>query len=269
MITATYELVYSIPERIGEIKLLVARASAAKDKDESFYDALGRASAVLLAAHLEAFLKEVSTNIIADLNYHLQDFSKMPEALKREFCYKIAFYAGVEQREIDKRIKQLMVFFNKNSVDIDLSAFKYVENTNKNPSVDLIQASLSKVGVPNILHSIGGNDFTSVFDGNSRTDWVMRRKLKRSVSSLHSFPFRSLGSVFSFERAKPGKGQTTLWHEYVEAVMTRRHSIVHGDTIENTSSATELGRDAEKLLVLMYGLAFSVSTWFAESGTKS
>ena len=268
MITGTYELVYSIPKRIGEIQLLVARASKAKDKDEAFYDALCRASAVLLAAHLEAFLKEISANIIADLNYNLQDFSRMPEALKREFCLKIAYYEGVEKKEVDKRVNQLLRFFDKNSVDIDLSAFKYVENPNKNPSVDLIQTSLNKVGVPHVLHSIGGSDFTSVFDGNSRTDWVVRRKMRRSVASLYSFPFRSLADVFTFDRGKPAKGQTTLWHEYIETVMTRRHSIVHGDTIENNSSDTELARDAEKLLVLMYGLAFSVSTWFAERGTN-
>ncbi|MBY8338150.1 hypothetical protein KYN89_13955 [Alteriqipengyuania sp. NZ-12B] len=266
MITGTFELVYSIPKRIGEVQLLVNRASDSKDSDPEFYDALCRASAVLLAAHLEAFLKELSSNVIADLNYHIRDFAQMPEILKREFCRKIAFYKGVESSEIEKRIRQLMDFFERNNVAIDLSAFSYNENPNKNPSPDLIQSTLNKIGVPNVLHSIKGEDFTSVFDGNYRTDWAMRRKMRKATSAVYSFPYRSLAGDFSFERRRPASGEKTLWHEFIETVMTRRHSIVHGDTIENSSSATELGRDAEKLLVLMYGLSFSVATWFAERG---
>lgn len=265
MMTGTYELLYSIPGRIGEIQLLLARASEAKDKDSSFYDALCRASAVLLAAHLEAFLKELSNHIISDLNYHLQDFSSMPTVLKREFCLKIAFYEGVEKREIDRRVSQLMRFFDTNSVKIDLSAFPYLQNPNKNPSADVIQASLEKIGVPNVLHSISGDSFTSVFDGNARSDWLLKRNLRRLVSTVYKFPYRCASNEFVFDRSKPAKGQTTLWHEFVETVMTRRHSIVHGDTLENGSSDTELSHDAEKLLVLMYAMSFSVTSWYAKS----
>lgn len=264
MSTSTFELVHSIPLRVDEIKLLLAHATDVKERDEPFYDALCRAAAILLASHLEAFLKELSLNIISDLNDNLEQFSKMPEALKREFCYRIAFYDGVEKKEVDKRIKQLLRFFNSNSVKIDLSAFNYLQNPNKNPSVDTIQSSLDKLGVPNVLHSIDCGSFTCVFDGNMRSDYVLKRQLVAMASRVYDFPYRQMINAFSFNREKPTKGQKTLWHEFVETVMNRRHSIVHGDTLDNKSSAEELQRDAEKLLVMMYAISYSATCWFAD-----
>jgi hypothetical protein len=78
MSTASFELAQSIPARVDELSVLIRQAKAVQDTQESLYNAVCRACCVLMASHLEGFLKDLSTSITRDLNYNLGGFGQMP-----------------------------------------------------------------------------------------------------------------------------------------------------------------------------------------------
>lgn len=263
MSTASFSLAQSIPHRIEELRILIRKASEIEDQEEHLYNAICRGTCVLLASHLEGFLKDLSRSLLADLNYHLGSFSRMPLAMQRTFCQRIAFYEGVANEEIEARIRQLLNFFGKNSVNIDMSAFTYKENPNKNPSSSVIDSSLERLGVPNVLSSIAKPAFEVVFDNDDRTNYKLNRDMRRLISYLYFFPFKPVPEPYLpvWRKTKSASGAQTIWHTFVEEVMNRRHTIAHGDTLMNDTSWEELQRDAEKLRVLMYGLLFSATSF--------
>lgn len=110
---------------MAELDLLIATAKNCAERDEQLYNTLCRACCVLIASHLEGFLKDLTKGLLSDLNYNREGFRNMPAPMKRAFCKKIAFYEGVEEKEINKRINQLVAFFDNNSVNIDMDAITY------------------------------------------------------------------------------------------------------------------------------------------------
>lgn len=77
MSTFIYELVSSIDVRWQEVSILIEKASEAQDSQPDLYDALCRASVVLMVAHLEGFTKEVAKSLLSDIN-KFSTFKKSP-----------------------------------------------------------------------------------------------------------------------------------------------------------------------------------------------
>ena len=264
MSTATYELARSIPARVGELRVLVDHAAKCESEDESLYNAICRAAAVLMASHLEGFLKELVRSIVLDLNFHIEEFSYMPAAMQRTFCMKIAFYEGVSSAEVEKRVAQLISFFSSNNVKVDMSAFPYKENSNRNPSPSFIDTTLGAIGVPSVLAALKGGRFEAVFDGDHRTDYLLRRDLRRFQAKLYQFPYKALPTPYTFNKSKD-KTEGSLWWEFINGIMNRRHSVAHGDTLENETSWAELRTDALKIEVLMFAIIYRSCSFLGES----
>ena len=265
MSTALFDLAMSVPRRIGELNLLIDNAKLYETSREPLHNAICRAASVLMASHLEGFLKELTSSLVADLSYYHGGFDKMPPAMQRSFCEKIATYEGVPQVEINERIRQLIVFFSQNSVPIDMQAFTYKENPNKNATSAFIDKALARFGVPNVINAISGGRLENVFDNDTRTNYIIIRDLKRFRSSLYDFPYAALPTSYAFHYEKPrGQGQT-LWHSFIEEVMIRRHKIAHGDTLDNESTWEDLKSDATKLEVMMQGIMYAAAGYLAVS----
>lgn len=266
MSTATFDVAMSISTRLGELKRLVAHAIYSREKlnDEHIYNSLCRACCILLASNLEGFLKELSRSLVLDLNYYLQDFSKMPAMMQRTFCEKIVYFEGVPEADHQKRTTQLISFFTKNSVQIDLQAITYNQNPNKNPSPNFIDSAFEKIGIYSILNTLTESRLEDVFKNNRALNYKLLRDMSRCKSHLYSFPYRNTSPDYSFKQfTKADKKQTpnnTIWHDYIEEILTRRHSIAHGDTLQNDTTAEQLESDITKLEVLMYGLMYSATS---------
>lgn len=207
MSTACFELAHSIPTRLSELRVLIDQAASSESKNETLHNAICRATCVLMASHLEGFLKDLTRSLLQDLNFYLGKFDKMPKAMQHEFCRKVAFFEGVPKEDIDQRITQLKAFFIKNTVNIDLKAFSYKENSNKNPSNDFIENSMSKLGVPDVLNLISNPAFETVFDDDERINFVLDRKLKSLVAGLYKFPFRELRGIFEINKVSNSKSK--------------------------------------------------------------
>lgn len=264
MRTAVFEVAMTLPSRIAEIDRLILLADRSKS-DEKLYNTLCRASCVLLASHLEGFMKDLSKSLISDLNYHLSAFSKMPDAVKNTFCQKIAFYEGVRPEEIAVRTRQLLSFFENNTVAVDLHAFTYKELQNKNPSGDMIDGALAKLGIPNALYSISGGKIENIFKNDPSWNYIIRREFRGFRSRLYQFPYRSLPSHYEFKYRAPksdvAKIGKTMWHDFVGEIMGRRHTIAHGDTMNSVATTSQLRQDTERLDVLMHGLLYSSAAY--------
>ncbi|UNK53053.1 HEPN domain-containing protein [Rahnella aceris] len=265
MTTALYEVSQTIPIRISELNNLTDYAEFVKAKDEVIYNSLCRSTCVLISAHLEGFLKEIKKAIIQDLNFYHQGFASMPIPIQRLFCEKIAHYEGVPTSEVSTRIKQLIDFFSKNSVPVDLQAFNYKENPNKNPNADFIDLVFEKMGLRSMLNSLTKTPLERVFENNSNVNNMILRELKKLRSVLYKLPCNSFPSTYAFEYIAPkGKtaGSQSMWHSYMEQVLQRRHTVAHGDTMNNLTTSDELKSDIIKLEVLMHGILFSAAYFF-------
>ena len=262
MSTFLYDLAEGIPSKLTELRFVIGRAKEAFETDEELYNVLCRYACVLTMTTLERFLKELQVSIQSDLNAYISDFSSMPVGLKREFSRKIVYFEGVAEQEIQKRATQLIKFFEKNSVRIDMSAFTYKENSNKNPSNASVDSIFFKYGINSILHCISGNRFEEIFDNDTATDYLLRRAIKRFRSTLYSFPYRDLEDPYRIVDWVPVKGvevPQSLWHTFIEQIARRRHSVVHADTTDNPTSWEALRSDSEKLEVLMNCLLLAAS----------
>lgn len=263
MTTALFELATSLPGRLNELDRLVDHARKMESADEALYNSLCRATSVLIASHLEGFLKGITSGLIDDLNDRLGEFAKMPPVMQRNFCERIAHFEGVPEKDLTQRTRQLTEFFKKNSVPIDMKAFTYKENPNKNPSSAVIDAAMEKVGVPNIVSAMSGGMLDVVFNNDNNSTWKLRRDLKALRSTLHAYPYRPLPHKFKFEFRKTGLN-STLWHVFIDDIMMRRHSVAHGDTLENDTDVQSLQRDIVKLEVLMHGLLYAAAAYIVK-----
>lgn len=266
MSTATFEIAMSITTRLAELKRLVTHAVHSRDvlKDENIYNSICRACCILLASNLEGFLKELSRSLILDLNYYLKDFSKMPSVMQRAFCEKMVYFEGVPDKDQMARVNQLIAFFTKNSVQIDLQAISYKQNDNKNPSPSFIDTVFEKLGIYSMLNTLADSRLEDVFKNNSRLNYTLLRDMSKFRSYLYSFPFNSPPPEYTFKKIEKKEKKValdnTIWHDYIDEILTRRHSIAHGDTLNNDTTAEQLESDILKLEVLMYGVLYSATS---------
>lgn len=257
MRTSCYDAVSAIPTRVGEIRLLIMQAKNVEDSNEAFYDALCRATSVLMAAQLEGFIKDFYKAVITDFNYFVHDFKNQPSAMQRDFCRRIAYFDGLPNADLEKRIKTLIEFFSRNSVPIEPFSFIYKESQNKNPGADAIDAIFAKLGIPDVVASLAGGYFEDIFKNDSHTSYRILRECIRSRSLIYAFPYRQMPTRYGFTYNRKKDPIIGLWHTFLEGLMRRRHTIAHGDTVANVTTWEELASDTNKLEVLMHAIAYS------------
>lgn len=261
MTTSLFNTSKSVLKRTDELRRLVLLAEGLETADEELYNSVCRSVCVLLSSHLEGFVKDLNEAVVDDINQYIGAFSKFPDAIKRNFCLKIAHYEGVEQKDIEKRVSDLISFFSINSVPVDLKAFTYKENDNKNPSSNFINISLERLGIPNVLYSINSNWLLDVFERDSAKSYILSRKLRAMRSNLYSFPYREVAGDDKFLFRSSKVSSQTLWDTYISGLLTRRHSVAHGDTMENPTDWKELRDDVDKLEVLMHAVTFACASF--------
>lgn len=261
MTTALYTLVSSIDQRIEELEVLLSQAKECASKNELLFNALCRAVCVLIASQMESFAKDLTSAALDDLNENLSGFADFPSVIKRSFCEKIVFFEGVASREIDDRIRQLIDYFSVNSVKVDPRAFTYKENNNRNVSAQFLNRSLERLGLPRVIEGLSTPSFEVIFSGDAKASYVLLRRLRGARSKLYHFPYKRLPTELELGAVKKAVSKQTLWQQFLDEVLDRRHRVVHGDILTNPASLNDLVSDVLKLRVLMNGLALGVSQY--------
>ncbi len=91
MSTFVNYLVSSIEDQWNEVDVLIEKSVEERDKNPILYNALCRASIVLMVAHLEGFIKEVARAILDDVN-KFSSFREAPYPIQATFC-KTSWFA--------------------------------------------------------------------------------------------------------------------------------------------------------------------------------
>lgn len=263
MTTFLYSLSQTLSDRLAEVTETVDRAELCADKDRALYNILCRSASVFLVSGLEAFLKDLHEAIQSDLNTHVESFAKMPRGMQREFATKVVYFEGVPDSETNKRSTQLIKFFSANSVNIDMLAFPYKENVNKNPSVNFVDHSFNRYGITSVTHCLRGSKFEAVFDGDRYTNLALQRQIIRMRSTLFHFPYRILPPEYimsDWERKKGDTPPSSLWQDFLETILRRRHGVVHAETRDNPTSWKSLRTDINKLEAFFAGVMFAASS---------
>ena len=119
--------------------------------------------------------------------------------------------------------------------------------------------------VPDIVTAISGGKLDVVFDNDRQTNYLLKRSLLRFRSTLFKFPYRSLPAEYSFKfrtgKVKDRGSEQSLWHAFIEEVLTRRHKVAHGDTLANETTWETLKVDIAKLEVLLQGLTYAAAAY--------
>ncbi|WP_167647320.1 HEPN domain-containing protein [Mameliella alba] len=252
MSTAAFDASGAIDARMAELLELVKQAKQIDGTNDAARDAICRSCCVMLSSHIEGGITDFCTSAVRDFNYFVNKFSDMPTQLKRSFCQKLAYYEGVPERSINSRVDQLILFFDANSVPIDMEAISYIETPYKNPKPSSIDKPFEKVGVPGVMDALGSEFLLQAFSGNEGKRYLTLRKLKSFRANLFHFPYKKLDSnIFADAKAKKGKKAENMWHTFLEEVVSRRNSIAHGKTIENPTTISSLEEDIFKAEVFL------------------
>lgn len=257
MTTYVYDLAASIDNRWQEVNLLIQKASEEESKNLPLYDALCRATALLIVAHLEGFVREIAKSVIHDIN-SFSSFNKSPISLKRTYC-KIFMESGTgDPKDIEQRTQKLIEVLNgldtKFVVDPFLVESAY--GTNKNPSPNVISKICANFGVKNIFSWINNSRLDIVFSGVASDITALIDDLKVHIlNNTQTYPYILDIGVFSIlEPSSTTNTVRSFWETFLDQLMKHRNDIAHGSLLTNSLSVRELIEFRDKVIVLEYAL---------------
>ncbi len=255
METNLYELVNTLNNRQKEIEILIEEIKIHQNnlQKEDLYNSLCRSTTILIVSHLEGFMKDLAKAIIDDINENL-DFQNINNNLKKVFCKK---FLGEKKHESDKeyieRQNELISTFN--NLDTKLTKEPFLFKDNKNPKSDVINKICNNFGVRNIFSHLKNSKLDIVFeDDTQEISNLLDELLEYILNQLRVYPFNLNIEIFDLTQKTMLKDEKTPLEEFLEELLTKRHSIVHGNSINNEEIPESLIRYKNKSLILQYGI---------------
>ncbi|CAN5291269.1 hypothetical protein BH11PLA2_BH11PLA2_10930 [soil metagenome] len=139
-------LLNSVGDRWREVDVLLDQAMSEEGKTNlEFHDVLCRASVVLIAAHLEGYIRDCAKAIIEDVN-RFSSFKNSPTTFKRTFC---SSFLVAEDENSNLRVEKLIQTFDDLATKLTHEPFlfdgKNDDHKNASPTViDKIVKNRSK-----------------------------------------------------------------------------------------------------------------------------
>lgn len=256
MSTFVSELVNSIDSRWQEVDILIEKASEQQATNLAFYDALCRATVLLIVAHLEAFIKDIVKVIVQDIN-SFSRFSKSPLSLKRTFCKTYIDANLGSPAEVEQRTQKLISMLDDLETKFIVEPFlvESAYGNNKNPSPSVITKICANFGVRNIFSWINNSNLDIVFNGTSSdiSDLIGSLKLHVSIST-DNYPYTIDISLFGISEPATRNNTRSFWETFLDRLLTYRNDIAHGSSLTNSLSVAELTDFRDKVIVLQYAL---------------
>lgn len=256
MSTFAHALVSSTDERWSEVNVLLGTAARTDTSDE-LRNALCRASAVLIVAHFEGFIKEAARAIISDINQH-STFQHTHNHIKRVFCRTFTGSNGnAPDKDDNERETRLISLLDGLNAKIDFAPF--VGGTS-NPKPDVVERICNSLGAENFFARINSPWFDPVFSGTDPEIGALLTSLKDHLNaSVDVFPYKVQPALFGMDKSngksRSGGGggkSTTLWETFLDSLLAQRHTIAHGTSGANGNSVTDVQRMKTKTQILMF-----------------
>lgn len=243
-----------IEKRFNEVQILLDLAASSRHNVD-LYQALCRSAHVLLVSHFEGLYKEICRDIIDDINMNTKFF----EVKKVIFNTHSDFF--INNKESDKSVYsiklRLFEAFKEYPSKLKVEPFLFVDN--KNPAPEILETILEKFGVKNFFSSLDGSDLDIVFEDQKSSIKRLRNRLLSylKIRTL-SYPYTVDTSFYHPVIKENQKKTKTLWEDFLNNFLKERHSIIHGNTINNPNDNESLTKAKIKIEILIYAFILNV-----------
>lgn len=237
-------------QRVDELQKLL-RIASGFDAQQPEYDAVCRATQILLVGHLEGAIKDLVKSILDDLSMSVP-FVDRPEVVKRTFT---TYYLKSEKGgKYDATYQnRLLSVFSDNNVDLRVEPYLFEQN--KNPSPFMIDVISKRFGIDNILSRFTKSDLEVAFEDQiSELQTLKERLLSHLQSNLRDFPYTVSVVDFKIKDIDFQSKSSSLWTTYLDGILEKRHAIAHGSVLSNEVNHVEIEKNIDKMQVFLYGL---------------
>lgn len=254
MSTFMHALFTSLDVRWREVDLLLDKAAAEElCPDLEFHHVLCRAAVVLIAAHLEGFVRDCAKAAVEDVN-RFSSFKRCSDDIKRTFCG--AFVGSDNSKESNQRVKKLMQMLDELNTKLTHDPFLFdgKNDDHKNPSPGVIERVCRNFGVKEVFALLVGSRLEVVFSGLPRDAQDLSRDLFTHLNAgLATFPYVLDPSLFGLD-TRVRSATRSLWETFLDDLMKQRHKIAHGSSQNNGYSVAEIRVIKANVVVLQYGV---------------
>jgi hypothetical protein len=245
-----------IEKRFNEVELLLKLAEKYLS-DFDTYQSLCRSAHVLLISHFEGLYKDISKDIIYDLNSNTH-FFEIKKAIFNTHCNY--FLNSNDSEKATQKVKEkLWQAFKEYPSQLKFEPFLFVDN--KNPTPEIIESILEKFGVKNFFSSIDGSDLDIVFeDQKTKTLKLRNRLLIYLKKGTNNFPYTIDTSIYNPNPKNETKKGKTLWEDFINSFLKERHDIIHGHTLDSPNDHESLSIIKMKIEIVLYAFIINLTS---------
>ncbi|WP_210561497.1 HEPN domain-containing protein [Psychrosphaera aestuarii] len=235
-----------------EVDVLISSASECENSNPDLFNAVCRSTSVLIVAHMEGFIKDLTKNLIRDLNSSL-DFKDLPRAIQNTCCQG---YLGFNATAIPRYQESLEDMIQHLS---ECSGYKvphepFIFDKNRNPKPDSIQEVFKRLGSKDVFKSLHNSLFDEAFESDNRLQRLLVIAKYFVERSVHTFPYKASMQQCNLKYEK--YSGRTLWQEFLDEINKIRHAIAHGNTFSNDENIDALRRRRNKAKLLQLVLIY-------------
>lgn len=225
-------------------------------KNAECFNALCRATIVLVSAHTEGFIEDTIEGIIYDINSK-GNFEKASFEMQYNMCLSLLPEKDIGKKITEKQLKELIRVFKENNVKFEKAAF--VSST-KNPNPSVVDRICTLVGFNNFFIILDKSAFIDkVFENSSsQTQYIFSDLLSEARGNTLDFPYKptTLLQYNTFSKTSNG-----FWKSFLDDLVEKRNRIAHGSDINNSIGYLELKNIVHKSLIFQLCFFLCLSTF--------
>jgi hypothetical protein len=235
-----------------EVEVLIASASECETKNPELFNAICRSTSVLIVAHMEGFIKDLTKNLIRDLNAN-KEFRQLPRAIQNTCCQG---YLGPTPSAIVRYQEALedLIQHLSGCTGYKIPHEHFLFDKNRNPKPDSIQEVFKKFGLKDIFKSLHNSLFDDAFESDNRLERLLVVTQYFVEKRVSTFPFKVSINKFNLKDEK--YSGRTLWQEFLDEINKVRHAIAHGNTFSNDEDLDAIKRRKNKTKLLQLVLIY-------------
>ena len=252
MSTFIKEYLNQLESQWKEVDILIGSANACEVQNPELFNAICRSTSVLIVAHMEGFIKDLTKNLVRDLNTN-KEFNELPRAIQNTCCQG---YLGFDQSRIPKyhdSIEDLISHLSE-CTGYKINPESFLFDKNRNPKPDSIQEVFKRFGLKDVFKSLHNSLFDDAFESDSRLHRLLNVAQYFVNRSVKVFPYKVSQDKCNFTAEKyVGR---TLWQEFLDEINKVRHAIAHGNTFSNDENIEAIKRRRDKARLLQLVLIY-------------
>jgi hypothetical protein len=252
-----------LSKRHDEISLLINHAEnlfeQTDENSQKLYDSICRSISILLVTHLEGFIKDFTKELILDINQFI-NFRDVNKSVKRQYISSFLISNDNKKLFNQKSEKLILKFEEIDNKDDDEKYIKithdpFLFKDNKNPKANVIEYVCKNFGIKNIFSHLKESSLEIVFENDRiETNDLIENIYSELIEKTEEFPFNINASDYNLSTVSIARNEKTYWETFLEELLNTRHKIVHGSTLDNIKSHTELKDFEQKTILIQYGI---------------